>query len=211
MNAKVRIEPRGSEQAWLSAAYEALTDSGVEAVKIMPLAKRLGFSRTSFYWHFRDREALLEAMVRQWEKKNTGNLVERTKIACNSICAAVFHVYDCWVDDTLFDARLDLAIRNWARNDQKLQTRLDQADAARKSALIDMFMRFDYPPHDAETRAMTAIYTQIGYISMRVEEDLEYRLKKMPDYVEALTGQKPTAEEIGDFLARHQRKLCVAV
>lgn len=169
----------------------------------MPLAKKLGLSRTSFYWHFRDREALLEAMIHRWEEKNTGNLVERTRLPATTICGAVFHLYDCWVDDRLFDARLDLAIRNWARNDPGLQARLDHADAARKSALIAMFERYDYAPHDAETRAMTAIYTQIGYISMRIEESLAYRLEKMPDYVEALTGKTPTAEEIKTFMARH--------
>ena len=67
-----------SEEAWLIAAYEELTANGVESVRIMPLAKKLGVSRTSFYWHFKDREALLEAMVRRWEDKNTGNLVAQT-------------------------------------------------------------------------------------------------------------------------------------
>ncbi|MGR3614956.1 MAG: TetR/AcrR family transcriptional regulator [Paracoccaceae bacterium] len=194
---------RGSEQIWLSAAYDVLTESGVEAVKVMPLAKRVGLSRTSFYWHFRDREALLEAMIRHWEDKNTGNLVARTHAPAGTICAAVFNLYDCWVDDALFDARLDLAIRNWARNDPALQSRLDRADTARTTALAEMFTRFGFDPSDADIRAMTAIYTQIGYISMQVKEDLLYRLRKMPDYVQVLTGRAPTEAEIATFMARH--------
>ena len=50
---------RGSEDIWLDAAYDVLTESGVEAVKIMSLAEQLGLTRTGFYWHFKDREALL--------------------------------------------------------------------------------------------------------------------------------------------------------
>ena len=43
---------RGSREGWLEAACEALIAGGVEAVKILPLAKKLGLSRTSFYWFF---------------------------------------------------------------------------------------------------------------------------------------------------------------
>ena len=48
---------------WLDAAYELLVEGGVEAVKVMPLAAKLGLSRTSFYWHFADREALLAGLI----------------------------------------------------------------------------------------------------------------------------------------------------
>ena len=54
---------RGSQEGWLEAAYEALVESGVEAVKIQPLAKKLKLSRTSFYWFFEDREQLLAALI----------------------------------------------------------------------------------------------------------------------------------------------------
>ncbi len=44
---------RGSSEGWLQAAYDALLDGGVDAVKILPLARQLNLSRTSFYWFFR--------------------------------------------------------------------------------------------------------------------------------------------------------------
>jgi AcrR family transcriptional regulator len=194
---------RGSEDVWLNAACELLTESGVEAVKVMPLAKRLGLSRTSFYWHFRDRDALLEALIRRWEEKNTGNLVARTEAPAENICAAVFNVFDCWLDDTLFDAPLDLAIRNWARNDTDLQKRLDRADDVRRQALIEMFVRFGYDRRDAEVRTMTAIYVQIGYISMQVREERDYRINLMPDYAAVFTGETPSEADIAALMARH--------
>ena len=64
---------RGSRDVWLSAAYESLLSSGVDAVRIMPLAKKLKLSRTSFYWFFSDRQAVLDALVELWRNKNTGN------------------------------------------------------------------------------------------------------------------------------------------
>ncbi len=195
--------PRASEEDWLNAAHEVLTDSGVEAVKIMPLAKKLGLTRTGFYWHFKDRDALLEAMIGRWEDKNTGNLVARCNAYAESICEAVFNLFDCWLDDALFDSRLDLAIRNWARNDPALQRRLDRADDLRKAAMQSMFLRFGYDATEAEIRALTMIYTQIGYISMQVKEDRNERFSRMPAYVEVFTGRKPTAAALRRFYARH--------
>lgn len=192
-----------SDSLWLAAAYDMLTNNGVEAVKVMPLAKTLGLSRTGFYWHFKDRDALLEAMIIRWEEKNTGNLVARCEAYAESICEAVFNLFDCWLDDTLFDARLDLAIRNWARNDDALQIRLDRADARRRAAVEAMFQRFDYSAEQAEVRAMTILYTQIGYISMRIAEDRDRRVAHMPHYIKVYTGQTPTPSDVRRFNARH--------
>lgn len=196
-------KPSSTEAAWLTAAYDLLTESGVEAVKIMPLAQKLGVARSGFYWHFKDREALLEAMVRRWEEKNTGNLVARTEAFAESIVEAMFNLFDCWLDDALFDARLDLAIRNWARNDAGLQARLDQADLARQNAVAAMFLRFGLSAQQANVRAMTVMYTQVGYISMRIEENPETRLANMPDYVEVFTGVAPSETDVDRFMSRH--------
>lgn len=199
--------PRSTEDAWLKAAYDVLTESGVEAVKIMPLAKRLGLTRTGFYWHFKDRDALLEAMIRHWEDKNTGNLVARCEAYAESICEAVLNLFDCWLDRDLFDSRLDLAIRNWARNDAALKARLDRADQRRMQAMQSMFLRFGYPEAEAEIRTLTMIYTQIGYISMQVEESRDLRLARMPDYVKVFTGQVASDSEIRRFMGRHEVSL----
>lgn len=195
--------PRTTEDAWLRAAYDVLTESGVEAVKIMPLAKRLGLTRSGFYWHFKDRDALLEAMIRRWEDTNTGNLVARCNAYADTICEAVFNLFDCWLDDALFDSRLDLAIRNWARNDPALQVRLTGADQRRKDAMEGIFLRFGFDRTEADVRALTMLYTQIGYISMQVTEDRDRRLARMPGYVETFTGQKPSDADISRFMARH--------
>ncbi len=195
---------RGSEDIWLDAAYDVLTESGVEAVKIMSLAEQLGLTRTGFYWHFKDREALLEAMISRWEEKNTGNLIARTEAYAESISEAMFNVFDFWLDDALFDARLDLAIRNWARNDSNLQVRLDKADKQRCEAVTAMFRRFGFSKIRAEVRSMTVIYTQIGYISMQITESWKHRIARMPAYIEVFTGHTPPKSETERFEARHR-------
>lgn len=188
---------------WLEAAHALLLEAGVEGVKIMPLAQKLGLTRTGFYHHFRDREALLDAIIARWEDKNTGNLVARCNAYAETICEAALNLQDCWINPDLFDASLDFAIRNWARTDSALAKRLDRADARRKAAISGMFQRFGYPEEEAELRTLAILYTQVGYIAMEVREDPEERIAKIPAYVEIFTGRTPTAGEVQRFMNRN--------
>lgn len=195
-----------AEELWIDAAHQILVEQGVEAVKIQTLAKQIGVSRTSFYWRFSDRDALLQALVNRWRRKNTGNLVHQSERYADSICEAVFNVFDCWLDDSLFDAGLDFALRNWAKGAPDLQRIVDAADGVRIDALSAMFKRFDYAPEDAARRGRTVYYAQIGYISMTVRESLEARLDEMPGYCAIYAGRAPSEAEIARLRDRHARK-----
>lgn len=195
---------RGSSDGWLEAAYEALLEGGVDAVKILPLAKRLKLSRTSFYWFFKDREELLSALIARWRDKNTGNLVRRTEAYAESIAEATLNVFDCWLDTSLFDAKFEFAIRSWALQSEDILSEVQSADTARLEALGRMFERFGQEPVAADVRARTLYLVQIGYISMQTEEDLDLRLKRIPEYVAIFTGTEPEQREIDRFMARHK-------
>lgn len=62
---------RLSASDWAAAALGALTNGGVDAVAVEPLAARLGATKGSFYWHFKDRESLLRAALDLWEQEQT--------------------------------------------------------------------------------------------------------------------------------------------
>lgn len=194
---------RGSADLWLDAAYQLLVEGGVEAVKVMPLAERLGLSRTSFYWHFADREALLDGLIARWESRNTANLVARTKAPAQTITEAILNLFDCWILPDLFDSRLEFAIRTWALTDAALSARLKAADQVRIAAIKEMFQRFDYAEPEADIRAHTIYLTQIGYISMRFDEPLLPRLDRIPPYALTFTGKAPSDAEIAAFRERH--------
>jgi AcrR family transcriptional regulator len=194
---------RGSLEGWLDVAYEALVDSGVEAVRILPLAKKLEVSRTSFYWFFKDREALLAALLEQWREKNTGNFRKQAESYAESITEAIFNIFDCWLDPKLFDSKLEFAVRSWAQQSTKVATEIKTADASRLESLTNMFIRFRYGTHAADVRARTIYLTQIGYISMKTKEDLATRMRRIPEYVEIFTGTAALPRELGRFFARH--------
>lgn len=194
---------RGSADVWLDAAYQMLVEGGVESVKVMPLAEKLGLSRTSFYWHFADREALLDGLIVRWQSRNTANLVRQTEKPATTITEAVLNLFDCWIIQDLFDSRLEFAIRTWALTDLALGKTLAAADATRLAAIKAMFLRFGYPDAEADIRAHTVYLTQIGYISMRVDEPLLPRLDRIPPYALTFTGKAPGPTEVEAFRARH--------
>jgi AcrR family transcriptional regulator len=194
---------RGTPDLWLDAAYEMLVEAGVEAVKVMPLAERLGLSRTSFYWHFADREALLSGLVDRWRRKNTGSLVARCDAPAATIAEAMLNLIDCWVDPGLFDSRVEFAMRTWSLNDPGVEAAMAEADAVRIMAITDLFRRFGYDATEADTRARTLYLTQVGYIALRSNESFEVRMSRIPAYVLTFSGMVPSETEVGTFRARH--------
>jgi len=59
---------------WERAAVELIAEKGVQAVAVEPLARRMGITKGSFYWHFSSREALLEQALLRWEEHDSRNL-----------------------------------------------------------------------------------------------------------------------------------------
>src|SRR5690606_21017046 len=58
---------RLSADDWAEAALDLIAEQGVAAVAVEPLARRLGVTKGSFYWHFPSRDALLQAALERWE------------------------------------------------------------------------------------------------------------------------------------------------
>jgi len=66
---------RLSATVWEQAALDVIAEQGVAAVAVEPLARRLGVTKGSFYWHFGTRDELLEATLRRWEQADAGALI----------------------------------------------------------------------------------------------------------------------------------------
>ena len=193
---------RGSPEGWLEAAYDALKESGVDAVRVMPLAKRLNLSRTSFYWFFQDREQLLAALLTRWKDKNTGGLIKQSESYAENISEAILNVFECWLNTDLFDSQFEFAVRSWALQSEEVTGEILAADDARINALIAMFRRFGYDSDAADTRARTIYLTQIGYISMKTTEDMTERFRRIPQYVSIFTGKAPKKRELDRFFGK---------
>lgn len=193
---------RGSVDVWLDAAYDALKESGIDAVRVMPLAKQLGLSRTSFYWFFEDREQLLDALLSRWREKNTGSLVQQCENYAESISEAILNVFECWLNPQLFDSQFEFAVRSWAMQSAEVSAEIARADDTRINALTGMFRRFGYDEEAADVRARTLYLTQIGYISMKTTEDVVVRFRRIPHYVGVFTGKALKRRELDRFYGK---------
>src|SRR5215210_963058 len=60
---------------WTEAALAALARGGLAAVAVEPLAKELGATKGSFYWHFADRNELLVSTLELWERRDTDRVI----------------------------------------------------------------------------------------------------------------------------------------
>lgn len=63
-----------SAQDWEQAALELIAEQGIRAVAVESLARRMGVTKGSFYWHFSNRESLLQQALLRWEKHDEANL-----------------------------------------------------------------------------------------------------------------------------------------
>jgi AcrR family transcriptional regulator len=192
---------RGSHEGWVTAAYQALIDQGIEAVKIQPLAAGLRLSRTSFYWFFKDRAELLVALLDMWAGRTTAPLVAAARAYAASETEAMLNVTGCLMSSARFDARLESAVRGWALQDVSVLERLRAADMERLTALQSMLQRWGHDAADADVRARAIYLTQIGYIAMQTRETMETRIPRVPHYVEIFCGQRPTEQEMARFSA----------
>lgn len=190
---------------WLNVAMDVLVSDGVEQVKVMNLAERMAVSRSSFYWYFKSRQELLDALLAKWQATNTAGLIAQSELPAQTITAAVCNVQRCVVNAALFDTALDFAVRDWARRSGKVRRMLDQSDTRRLSALRAMFTRFNYDETEAETRARVLYYMQIGYDLAQLNEPMSVRLSMVPHYLFVFTGVEPQPSEVEEFTAYAKR------
>ena len=192
---------KATRNDWLELALSVLAIEGVDHVTVLALSERLGVSRSSFYWYFKNRDELLDALLDRWDELNTRSIVAQTKEPAATVNEAVCNVFRCWVNSAIFSPRLDFAVREWARRSPHVRTTLDRSDRRRTEAVKALFVRFGYEDEDAFVRARVLYYMQIGYYALDLREPLETRLNLTPHYLMAFTGVDPSETEIDAFRA----------
>ena len=151
---------RLSRKDWLHEALELLTVAGAGGVKIVPLAKRLGVTSGSFYWHFRNRRELYDALLGYWEQEMTDIAIEVAKRFEGSPKERIWRLMKQVMTTGL--ARYDLAIWHWAQSDaaalKVFQSALDKRFAFAKW----MFMEAGFSKTQAEARGSMMVVYMMG-------------------------------------------------
>ena len=197
---------KATRNDWLDLALRVLAVEGVARVTVLALSERLGVSRSSFYWYFKNRDELLDALLDRWDRLNTRSIVNEANEPAATVNEAVCNVFRCWVNPTIFSPRLDFAVREWARRSAVVRKALDRSDRVRTEALKALFVRFGYDDEDALVRARVLYYMQIGYYALDLKEPIEARLNLTPHYLKAFTGAAPSETEVDAFRAYAARR-----
>ena len=67
---------RLGKQEWINAGLVALAAHGADAVRVERLAETLHVTKGSFYWHFKDRNELLQALLEAWQSRATRAIID---------------------------------------------------------------------------------------------------------------------------------------
>ncbi|HUA04568.1 MAG TPA: TetR family transcriptional regulator [Solirubrobacteraceae bacterium] len=153
---------RTPRAAWIDAGLRALGGGGgPDAVRVDVLAKSLGVTRGGFYGRFKDRGALLDAMLDAWEQAATDEVLEQVERRGGDARAKIRRAGALTFSDELLP--IDLAIRDWARHDSAVAARLRRVDNRRMDYLRELFGSFCDDEAEIEGRAVLAFSLAIGY------------------------------------------------
>lgn len=151
--------PRGR---WIEAGLRALAAGGVDAVRVEPLAQALGATKGSFYHHFADRRALLEAMLDTWERTSVDAVIERVEAEAGGDARAALARLFALGSTGQELLTTDLAVRDWARRDPAVAERLRRVDNRRMEYLRSLFAAFCAAEEEIEVRATLSLTLWIG-------------------------------------------------
>jgi AcrR family transcriptional regulator len=123
----------------------------VGGVRVERLAAELGITKGSFYWHFRNRGELLEALLEHWAREMTEVEFERIQALREGLPGRLLALARDVLEKGM--GRYDPAIRAWARTDRRVAAAVAQVDRRRVRALTGLFEQGGLSPADARTRA----------------------------------------------------------
>ncbi|MEZ4238435.1 MAG: helix-turn-helix domain-containing protein [Myxococcota bacterium] len=142
----------------MTGALALLTEAGADAVRVEPLARRLGVTKGSFYWHFAGRDALLAAALAHWEQVETLAIIAGLEAAAPGAERLRALVRQAWAAPT---AR-GRAVRAWAAHDDAAAEVVRRVDARRTDYVAAQFVAAGLPPEAAAGRARMLYAALVG-------------------------------------------------
>jgi len=139
-----------SRDDWIDAAWNILGEAGVEGIRIEQLARKLEVTKGSFYWHFKNRQGLVDAMIERWlgmrEEDRPGYSTDSEDPG-----ERLWKVIERGI--TRGTRGQAAALRLWAQRNPEVEEKIVLADSVRRQFLIDQFKALGHDGAAAEIRA----------------------------------------------------------
>ena len=167
---------RLTPEVWIEAAYAAFEDGGIEAVRVDTLAKGMGITRGSFYWHFKNRRELLHAVVDRWRCTETENVIEANEAAGGTSSERLLRLLRNCSED---DGRFEIGVRAWAKNDALARETVARVDESRIAYMTQLAQDIGLVETEARARARIAYLAWLGIYMDAVPSQTEQRRADM--------------------------------
>ncbi|HLZ03565.1 MAG TPA: TetR/AcrR family transcriptional regulator [Bradyrhizobium sp.] len=148
-----------SARAWIDQGLKTLGKQGFSALKAEPLAKAMGVSRGSFYWHFADIGAFHAAILKAWREVAAEAIIANVEAAADGENALVLLLR------RVFSERLALerAVRSWAAFDAAARSAVQAIDRRRLDYVEGLIRARGVAPEKAQLRAQILYWAFLGY------------------------------------------------
>ena len=155
--------PRLTAQDWVRAALVAIGEGGLEALAVEPLAARLGATKGSFYWHFANRQALLEAALATWEREETDAVIAAVDLLDEP--RERLDVLIGLVLDASPVEPLELALLA-SRREPAVAAALGRVTERRIDYVAGLYRAVGLDEHTARSQAVTAVAAYLGHVQL---------------------------------------------
>ena len=160
----VPARTRLDRQAWVEAALDAIAEGGLAAVAVVPLAKQLGVTKGSFYWHFANREALIKAALAEWEHSHTAAVIAEIEATSDDPVQQLRLLFRRVTELAARD-RIELALLANADH-PTVHPVLDRVTRRRINFTAGLFQRFGLSRAQAKRRALLAYSAYLGHAQL---------------------------------------------
>ncbi len=145
---------------WLDQGLKTLAKSGFTALKADPLAKTLGVSRGSFYWHFADVGAFHAAVLERWREIAAERIIVDIEAQATAETAVPYLLRRAFGGNPA----LEIAVRSWATHDGGARKAVQAIDQRRLSYIEQMLRRAGVPLDTARARAQILYWAFLGFV-----------------------------------------------
>lgn len=156
--------------AWIKGAIAIVADHGADGLRVEALAKRLGVTKGSFYWHFKDRRDLVDAVLNLWRDGRIKDIRKQTQAEPGGEVAALLHTIDVYASArSRKGIHIELAMRDWARRDAQAAAVVEEVDAERLACACRLFLACGLKEEEAKARSVMLYAYVFGVSLMRCE------------------------------------------
>ncbi len=188
MAGKAKKTQRLSPHDWVVEALETLRRESIVGVSVENIARSMGVTKGSFYYHFKDKEELVDWLLEYWETELTDKVNTHVSHLHGTPAEQLLALLEFIAEQET--NRYDASMRAWALHDERVARVVRRVDRKRLAYVRDLFLKLGFPAEQARMRSRVSYYYVVGgYTALVDEGTLEDRLEEIKLRHELLTGR----------------------